>query len=363
MGVGRYKSFSERFDEFECFYLYGATPVAPSVLELLGKLNKQIAGFVDKSVDKQKVPYLGYPVSSPDEMVAKLHDGPAGIIIVAAYQMEIYQSLIDNGISKDRIFPFLDGMFYPTYREGYVANSTLATVIETLHDEEEQEYLKSWRIFKETGDLSELRPLEGMSVQYAHKAWQESIVPDGVCCDIGAYDGLSSIEFLETQLFSKVIAFEPFLQNYQKLVETVTTQEVGHIIEPRKLAIGASRETIWLNTAGASSRSRITESKEPATDTGDCIEVFSLDSLSIPEITMIKVDIEGHELAFLEGAVQTIRNSRPHIAISAYHEFSHCSAIIEFFEKNFDGFHIMVGHHPHAVYELEYYIYFDVDIA
>lgn len=353
--------FKERFDQFEAFYLYGATPAAPGAIELLGKLKKRIVGFVDQDAIKQKTPFLGYPVISPDDLLTAKDDAKIGIIIVAAYQMEIYRYLSKKGVKAHRVFPFLDGMFYPTYADGYVSSLILTDIQNDLLDESEREYLKSWRRFKETADLGILKPIEGLSVQYAHAAWRSGIMPGGTCCDIGAFDGQSSIEFLETNLFNKIIAFEPFQENYQKLVESIALKKLDHVIEPRKVAIGAKRETFWQDLEEVSSRSRIAMEDKSVVGNGDCIEVYSLDSLRIPNISMIKVDIEGHELAFLEGAHQTIKDHRPHIAISAYHDRNHCTAIVEFFKQNFDDVHISVGHHPHAVYELEYYICFDVD--
>ena len=355
--------FKERFDQFEAFYLYGATPAAPGTIELLGKLNKRIVGFVDQDVTKQKTPFLGYPVIPPDDLLTAQGGAQIGIIIIAAYQMEIYQYLSEKGVNTNCIFPFLDGMFYPTYTDGYVSSLTLTNVQNDLRDENEREYLKSWRRFKETADLAVLKPIKSMSVQYAHAAWRASIMPGGTCCDIGAFDGQSSVEFLDTKLFNKIIAFEPFQENYQKLVESIAQKNLGHVIEPRKVAIGAKRETLWQDLEDVSSRSRIAAGDISVAGNGDCIEVYSLDSLLISDISMIKVDIEGYELAFLEGAYETIKENKPHIAISAYHDRTHCTAIIEFFKQNFDGVHISVGHHPHAVYELEYYICFDVDKA
>ena len=46
----------------------------------------------------------------------------------------------------------------------------------------------------------------------------------------------------------------------------------------------------------------------------DCI---TIDSLKLPEVTLMKVDVEGHELNVLKGSKKTIERCRPHIFFEA----------------------------------------------
>jgi len=45
------------------------------------------------------------------------------------------------------------------------------------------------------------------------------------------------------------------------------------------------------------------------------IELETLDSMKIPDVRFIKIDVEGHELEVLCGAQETIRQDRPHLLI------------------------------------------------
>ncbi|MFC3051241.1 FkbM family methyltransferase [Kordiimonas pumila] len=357
MGIADINMFKERYDQFDSFFLYGATPAAVETVALLKKHGKKIAAFVDRDPLKQSVDFLGYPVIAPATFLQASTEA-AGVIIVSAYQLEIYQYLIEEGIDNKRIFPHLDGMFFPTYGAGYVENPVLQKVLEGLKTLEEKSYFETWLSFKETGNYSTLKAMASIGRQYEHKAWQATIRPGGVCCDVGAYDGVSSIDFLATGLFDKVVALEPFAKNYDKLLYNIKKNKLGEKLEPRQIALGSCRETLWQNTEDVSSRARIVETDGQDQAGQEKIEVFPLDSLGLKNLTALKVDIEGFELAFLEGAKKTLADYRPHIAISAYHVKSHCIDIIKFFQENFTGFDVRIGHHPQAVYELEYYISF-----
>lgn len=356
-------NFKHRFDQFDSFYLYGATPAAEATIELLDGLGKRVIGFIDRSEDKQKTPFLGYTVVSPQAFFAT-HNGETGIVIVSAYQMEIASLLKQHGIASACIFPHLDGMFFPTYRTGYEDDAVLDRVYGGLTADEERAYFFSWRKFKQSGNLTELKPMPSMHRQYDHGDWIKSVRIGGVAVDIGAYDGASSIEFAETDRFSKVIAIEPFINNYNVLCDKVKSKNLHVPIETHQVAIGAARETLWQEAADVSSRATLNSAVEndhtgSSDYGGEKIEVYALDDLGFDGISMIKVDIEGYELDFLAGAIKSFARHKPHLAISAYHHHTHARKIVEFLTEQFENVRIRVGHHPLAVYELEYYVSFD----
>jgi len=76
------------------------------------------------------------------------------------------------------------------------------------------------------------------------------------------------------------------------------------------------------------------------------IEARTLDSFDLRNVGFIKVDTEGHELAFLKGAVHTIRSSRPRMLIEAEdrHRPGALSSVAEFLRDfDYDGFFLLEG--------------------
>lgn len=47
------------------------------------------------------------------------------------------------------------------------------------------------------------------------------------------------------------------------------------------------------------------------------VDTFTIDSLNLTDVGFIKIDVEGHEDAVLEGAAETIRSSRPNLLVES----------------------------------------------
>ena len=47
------------------------------------------------------------------------------------------------------------------------------------------------------------------------------------------------------------------------------------------------------------------------------VEIRTLDSYDFPDVSMIKIDVEGHEEAVVAGAAETIRRCRPSLIIES----------------------------------------------
>ena len=59
-------------------------------------------------------------------------------------------------------------------------------------------------------------------------------------------------------------------------------------------------------------------SKKIFENTGEIVNIITLDSLNLNKIALIKVDIEGYEKEFLEGAKNTILANKPNIIIEIH---------------------------------------------
>lgn len=137
---------------------------------------------------------------------------------------------------------------------------------------------------------------------------------DEIFVDAGCYDGNSSLDFIQWTKghVKKIYAFEPDERNYENCKENLDKNSVSFQLE--KAGLWSEKTTLhFCNQHNASSR---------IDDEGDIkIPTLSLDEVvGNDKVTFIKMDIEGAELEALKGAVDTIKNNKPRLAICLYHK-------------------------------------------
>lgn len=110
------------------------------------------------------------------------------------------------------------------------------------------------------------------------------------------------------QTFQQVFTFEPDARNFRCLVHNVGYPNVFFY----RAALGAKTGSVDLviqeNHLGGT---RVTE--------GTSIPVLTLDSFNLQTVDVIHFDIEGFEIAALQGAEKTIQRCHPVIAIEINH--------------------------------------------
>jgi len=101
-----------------------------------------------------------------------------------------------------------------------------------------------------------------------------------------------------------------------------------------------SGETIIFKDAGPGSRADA--------GSGVVVPTGAIDDFvteqSVPRVDFIKMDIEGAEPEALKGALRTIRNCRPQLAISVYHDIEHFASIPRWISGLDLGYRLYLDH-------------------
>lgn len=146
--------------------------------------------------------------------------------------------------------------------------------------------------------------------------------PGDIVWDAGAYCGATScLLALMVGPEGKVYAFEPDDLNYIYLMKNIAHHGLTNVIPVRKALSGTSGTAKFFMNGTMSSGIRDfviysddVHSKEvPTISMEDACKEFG----SVP--TFIKMDIEGAELSFMEGAKEFLRSHPVHFAIESYH--------------------------------------------
>lgn len=133
--------------------------------------------------------------------------------------------------------------------------------------------------------------------------------------DCGGYIGdTMELFILRSPSFDKIYFFEPDRVNYDKAINHLSTwnkQNMNKIIS-YNAGVGQKNQQLGLSSKGASS-------KISNYDDNNIIPFYALDTIK-DQFTFIKMDIEGVELAALEGAKNHIEHDKPKLAICVYHK-------------------------------------------
>lgn len=131
--------------------------------------------------------------------------------------------------------------------------------------------------------------------------------------DCGAFRG-DGLRIFKERLHSWKMfhCFEPDADNFRILQENCRKYERT---EPHCAAVGDYDGQAYFSQ-GANAGGELQQGGAA----GQRIEVCRLDSLALSEVTYITADIEGSEMAMLEGARRTIERHCPKLAVCVYHK-------------------------------------------
>jgi len=150
--------------------------------------------------------------------------------------------------------------------------------------------------------------------------------PGTVALDIGAHIGVYSLFMaMMLQPHGRVIAFEPFPVNYDRLVKNIRLNKAA--VEPVLCALGEATETrsIRFKQQNGDSKAVNYGALRIPSDSVDgnlSLQIYRLDELisryEAKKISFMKIDVERWEVQVLRGAKQTITKHRPTILIDVF---------------------------------------------
>ena len=154
--------------------------------------------------------------------------------------------------------------------------------------------------------------------------------PHGVGCyiDCGAHPGdtiKNFVDFVDGK-YKKIFALELDKKNFKELKDFVEKNNYKNV---ELLNCGAWNEKTQLSTANEGMPSATVSEHGKYTMAMDTIDNIVGDT----HVDLIKMDIEGAELKALEGAVKTLKNSRPTLALSSYHRKEDLITLPQFVKK------------------------------
>lgn len=156
-----------------------------------------------------------------------------------------------------------------------------------------------------------------------------SYTKDKCAIDAGACIGDTSMILQDYTHCSKVIAFEPDPIAFEKLIKTMKVNGRKNIVL-ENLGLGNANNTMKFYMYGDGVSTFSKERNNMAKDISrNVVKIIDVDVVTLDnyvkqnnlQVGIIKTDLEGFEPQFLEGAKETIKNQKPILLISIYHNF------------------------------------------
>lgn len=299
--------------------IYGAGNTGRDILPKLLAHGLQVLGFIDKRFET-KTAFEGLPVFGLTQAHEKFGENTP--VLIAIHNRDVNMVALIHEIKKlgfkhvltmfDYVKHFPDDTsfrYFLTSPHHLLSQQDQASAFyKLLSDEVSKTIYKRMIEFRLTGNY-DICPLPEPARQYAPldiPAWPKTLR----LIDCGAYNG-DSIKLFQAYGYhlEAVMAFEPDHDNYAKLIKNCDDLAIT------MLPCGVSSHACQARfNTGAGEGSRTSSEGDTV------VQMVSIDqAMPTWQPNLIKMDIEGGELAAIQGASNIIKKHSPGLAISAYH--------------------------------------------
>jgi len=255
----------------------------------------------------------------------------------------------------ERIAPWMGWRYWLTDRREYIARrGEIDESLWAISDPESRRQLAEAIAFRlGLGFLH--KPLPCSERQYFPRHVMQGIRCIGAGAtfvDGGAYDGDTLATAAGSLRVGLAVAFEPDEQNFARLAENA--QGLGFPVVCIPCGLSREMTTLSFSIDGGEAATVVAKGGRP-------IQCVSLDQcLNGLDPDYIKLDVEGHELAVLEGAGRLIKERRPAFAVAGYHRWDDLWRIPQFFRTHAQRYSLTYRAHEYNTFDGVFYAVPDV---
>lgn len=130
--------------------------------------------------------------------------------------------------------------------------------------------------------------------------------------DVGAHCGFWTL--MLSEVFDRCVALEPAQYQFRLLETNIARNDLKNVVA-HQCAVSDVDTTGVLNIMGLSGGNNSLDPQSDAPMRTEQVRLVRLDSLRLPRVGLIKVDVEGHECQVLRGGLRTIAKDRPAIVV------------------------------------------------
>lgn len=340
-------------------------------------LDKNVVAFADTRKERWGKKVKNITIFSVEELVERYPD--AYYVVESSYWRDMLASipthirkrmnLFDQGeflrlleyqlyfiyVNRDHDCVSYADYWFGLYDELYMSgrlNKYVSEVSELMSDEKSRDIIQGRIEFFLSGDIEIIRNLPYDSTMYFNRDYY-SISDEEVYFDCGSFRGEDIENFITITggKYNRIIGFEPDESNCHMIQTRLAEKEQNSRIQIYPYAVGSSHDKVRFSN-GASGDSHIINN---SSEEGIIIDTIMLDDYIDYCPTLIKMDIEGAEMAALIGAKKTIENLTPKLAVSIYHKYLDFYELPILLKKLVPDYRFKVRHHSIGLYDTVLY--------
>ena len=286
-----------------------------SVLERYGLKDLIAAVFASDGFVRDRM-FHGFKVISYSECCEKFGDKDFIVLVCfGSSRPEVLEQVAGIKSERELYVPdvpvYGDILFTRKFYES--SKGSIEDIYPRLADDASRRCFENYISYKLTGNISYLEKAES---DPGDEFELLKGISEGCFVDLGAYYGDTLIRYLNRfPCLNKAVAVEPERHSFKKLYECAS--------ERGTRALAASNVEL-----------------KKTID----IDVITVDSLALDNVSFIKFDVEGSEADAIDGAKETIRKCRPAMKIACYHRSEDVFAIVKKVMEIKDDYKIYMRH-------------------
>lgn len=157
--------------------------------------------------------------------------------------------------------------------------------------------------------------------KHISKILYDNAKPNTNVLDIGAFIGTHTLALadISSKGSGKVYTFEPQTWAYNLIKSSIKKNKIKNV-KVYNVALSNKKGSIKFcsdNTGGSTICTEKNKSINSWNSNYD-VKMKPLDSYNFKNISIMKIDVEGHEISVLEGALKTIQRNKPKILIEVW---------------------------------------------
>lgn len=215
---------------------------------------------------------------------------------------------------------------YPTYELAFSLERYIISIVHSAKSDKVIDTDYGFKMCIDTSDIVQRRYMTGEDQEEinASRYFCERIKDiEGDLVDVGANVGFYSLIFLQNN-DNNAFAFEPLQYNTEKIRENMSLNNFERFtIFPKALSDQHFQSDIWYHPADKGGGGQIPYWKGAKfllkSENVVFTELDNIEGIST-NVSVIKIDVEGHELEVIKGAKATIQSQKPDLFIEIHPE-------------------------------------------